>query len=305
VLGAPGRDRDAVSDPVFAMRRLRIAGRVAVALLLAAPCAARAGQSASATVLALDAERTSAMVAGDVAALDRIFAADAVYTHSTGRSETKAEFIDSIRSGARRYRRMACRDMRAREAGGAVILTGKADGEVETGGRTIPLSLVFTAIYVEKSGRWELAAYESTNFPEPGKKETAVPHHATGAFDVKLTPQKPEEGTGADTLGRILLEKKYHGALDATARGQMLMVGTKVVGSAVYVAVEQVEGTLDGRKGTFALHHTGTMTRGAQELSIAVVPDSGTGDLVGIAGTLGIRIEEGGKHFYDFEYTLP
>jgi hypothetical protein len=120
-----------------------------------------------------------------------------------------------------------------------------------------------------------------------------------------MTPQKAEEGAGAETLGRFLLEKQYHGALEATARGQMLTVSTKVEGSAVYVAVEQVEGTLDGRRGTFALNHIGTMTRGTPNLAIAVVPDSGTGELAGISGALGIRIEAGGKHFYDFDYTLP
>jgi ketosteroid isomerase-like protein len=276
-----------------------------VALLAAAQGLARPGASATDTVLALDAERARAMVAGDVAALDRIFAADAVYTHSNGRSEGKAEFIDAIRSGARRYKSMASRDMAAREDGGAVILTGKASGEVEVGAKAIGLSLVFTAVYVQRSGRWQLAAYQSTVLPEAGKKESAMPHHATGAFDVKMTPLKMEEGAGADTLGRYALDKQYHGALQASARGQMLTVGTKVEGSGVYVAVEQVEGTLDGRKGTFALNHTGTMTRGTPNLSITVVPDSGTGELTGLAGTLGIRIEAGGKHFYDFEYTLP
>jgi ketosteroid isomerase-like protein len=282
----------------------RVLSAIVLVFLVAARGAA-AEKSAEATVLALDAERTRAMVAGDVAALDRIFAADAVYTHSTGRAESKTEFIESIRSGARKYKSMACRDVRARVAGGAVILTGNAEGVVEAGGRDIPLSLVFTSVYVEKAARWELAAYESTNLPESGKKESAVPHRATGAFDVKMTPQKAEEGPGAESLGRFSMEKRYHGALNATARGQMLTVGTKVEGSAVYVAVEQVDGTLDGRKGTFALNHTGTMARGAPHLAIAVVPDSGTGELMGIAGTLDIRIEEGGKHFYDFEYTLP
>lgn len=275
-----------------------------VGLVAAARGVESPGKSAADAVLALDAERARAMVAGDVAALERIFAADAVYTHSMGRSESKSEFIEAIRSGARKYRRMASRDMVAREAGGAVILTGKADGEVETGGKTIALSLVFSAVYVEKAGRWELATYQSTTLPESGKKEIAVPHHATGTFDVKLTPQKPDESGSAEPLGRFSVEKQYHGALEAAARGQMLTVGTKVEGSAVYVAIEQVEGSLDGRKGAFALNHTGTMTRGVPHLSITVVPDSGTGELVGLSGTLGIRIEEG-KHFYDFEYSLP
>jgi hypothetical protein len=278
----------------------------AVAAAVAALCVAARGTAgggkAPDTVLALDAERSRAMVAGDVAALDRILADDLVYTHSTGISESKGEFIEKIRSGARKYRKMASSDVRARGEGGAVILNGRVDGEVEAGGMRIFLSLAFTAVYVERGGRWQMAAYESTKLPEPGKKEAAVPHRASGTFDVTMTPQQPEEGA---VVGRFSIDKRYYGPLEATARGQMLTVMTAVKGSAGYVAMEQVEGTLDGRKGAFALQHGGTMNRGAQQLSITVVPDSGTGELAGISGTLGIRIEEGGRHFYDFEYTLP
>jgi len=140
--------------------------------------------------------------------------------------------------------------------------------------------------------------------PEAPKKEESVPHHAAGSFDVKTTPLG-FEGGAPDSLGRYALDKKYHGPLEASAKGQMLTVGTKVEGSAVYVAVEVVEGSLDGRPGTFGLHHTGTMTRGAPALSITIVPDSGTGDLAGITGAMTIRIEKGGAHFYDLEYALP
>jgi len=124
--------------------------------------------------------------------------------------------------------------------------------------------------------------------------------HATGSFDVKIVPQ----ADAGDGVGRMTLDKRFHGELEAVSRGQMLAVMGKVEGSAGYVALERVEGSLGGRKGTFALQHSGTMHRGAPSLSITVVPDSGTEDLAGLTGKMDIRIEPDGKHFYDFEYTV-
>jgi hypothetical protein len=133
------------------------------------------------------------------------------------------------------------------------------------------------------------------------QKETVVTKHASGAFDVKLSPQ--EDKVGDPTVGRMSLDKQFHGPLEATSKGQMLTAMTAVEGSAGYVAIERVSGTLDGRNGTFALQHSATMTRGVPQLSITVVPDSGTGQLVGLTGKMTINIADG-KHFYDFEYTL-
>jgi hypothetical protein len=99
------------------------------------------------------------------------------------------------------------------------------------------------------------------------------------------------------------IDKEFHGDLKGTSKGQMLAAGTEVKGSAGYVAIERVSGMLRGRSGTFALLHSGTMTRGVPHLSITVVPDSGTGDLVGVAGQMTINIVDG-KHFFEFEYTL-
>lgn len=124
---------------------------------------------------------------------------------------------------------------------------------------------------------------------------------ASGTFEVKMTPQ--DDKSEDSNLGRMLLDKQFHGDLEATGKGQMLTAMTPVQGSAVYVAMEKVSGTLNGKTGTFVLHHTGVMTRGAQQLSINVVPDSGTGQLAGIAGRMDIKIE-GGKHSYVLEYTL-
>ena len=128
--------------------------------------------------------------------------------------------------------------------------------------------------------------------------------HAAGTFDVTLSPQPASSPTPGAALGRMLLDKRYHGDLDGTAQGQMLSAGTVTTGSAGYVAIEHVVGRLHGKSGSFVLQHHGLMNRGAPQLSIIVVPDSGTGELLGLAGTMGIRIAEG-KHFYTFDYTLP
>ncbi len=128
--------------------------------------------------------------------------------------------------------------------------------------------------------------------------------HASGMFEVKLNPQPPDDKVGDPTVGRMSIEKQFHGDLEATSKGQMLTAMTDVKGSAGYVAIERVAGTLHGRSGTFALQHTGTMTRGAPQLNVTVVPDSGTGQLVGLAGKMEIKITDG-KHSYEFEYTLP
>jgi hypothetical protein len=128
--------------------------------------------------------------------------------------------------------------------------------------------------------------------------------HASGTFEVKLAPQKPDnkEAESAN-LGRMSIDKQFHGDLEATSKGEMLAAGTDVKGSAGYVAIERVTGALHGRTGSFVLQHSGTMTRGEPLLSVTVVPDSGTGELAGLAGTLTIRIADK-QHFYEFDYTL-
>lgn len=130
--------------------------------------------------------------------------------------------------------------------------------------------------------------------------------NASGPFDVKLTPQSLAEAGSDSGLGRMALNKQFHGELEATSVGEMLTaMSSSVQGSGAYVAVERVTGKLNGHSGSFALQHTGVMNRGVPQLTITVVPDSGTGDFIGLTGRLNIRIEPGGKHFYDFEYELP
>ncbi len=125
--------------------------------------------------------------------------------------------------------------------------------------------------------------------------------HASGTFEVKLSPQ--DDKSEDAKLGRMTIDKQFHGDLEATSKGQMLSAMTDVQGSAGYVAIEKVSGTLQRRQGSFVLQHSGTMTRGEAQLSVTVVPDSGTAELAGLAGKLTIKIADG-KHYYDFEYTL-
>lgn len=127
--------------------------------------------------------------------------------------------------------------------------------------------------------------------------------HITGTFEVKLVPQAHEDNVGDPSVGRMSIEKQFFGDLDATSKGQMLAVRTEVSGSAGYVAMERVVGTLQGRSGSFALQHSGIMTRGEKQLSVSVVPDSGTDQLMGLSGTMGIEIVEG-KHLYTFNFAF-
>jgi hypothetical protein len=126
-----------------------------------------------------------------------------------------------------------------------------------------------------------------------------VTQQASGTFKVKLTPQE----CGEATLARMEIDKRFEGDLDATSKGEMLAAGTAVKSSAGYVALERVTGSLGGRSGTFVLQHNGTMNRGEATLTVAVIPDSGTGELTGLQGTMA-SIMEGGVHSYTLEYAF-
>ena len=125
---------------------------------------------------------------------------------------------------------------------------------------------------------------------------------ARGEFEVKVTPQAADD-SAAGPFGRLFLDKRFHGDLEGTSKGQMLAASTAVEGSGAYVAFEQITGTLKGKSGSFFLQHRGTMQRSVPAMEVTVVPDSGTGELTGIAGTMRILIE-GGKHFYELAYTI-
>jgi len=132
-------------------------------------------------------------------------------------------------------------------------------------------------------------------------KEEVVTSRASGTFEVKLTPQPGEDGADA-SIARMALDKQFQGDLEGASKGQGLF--SKAKGSGGYVAMEIVTGTLKGRRGSFVLQHSGTMTPAALQLSVTVVPDSGTGQLEGLTGTMNIKIDAG-KHSYEFDYTLP
>lgn len=132
-------------------------------------------------------------------------------------------------------------------------------------------------------------------------KEAGMSARVAGSFEVKVIPQDDKLGDG---ISRMLLDKQYHGDLEGTSKGQMLAIGS-AKSSGVYVAIETFTGTLRGKTGSFSLHHTGIMTKAAPTLTISVVPDSGTGQLAGIAGKMTINIAPDGRHGYEFEYTLP
>lgn len=153
-----------------------------------------------------------------------------------------------------------------------------------------------------------VCAQTQTSAPGPVlnavQKGKAMATHASGPFDVKLIPQPPDDKAEGSTLGRLSIDKQYHGDLEAVSKGQMLTAMTDVKGSAGYVAIERVTGALHGRSGSFVLQHSSFLTRGAPQQSITVVPDSGTGQLVGLTGNMIVNIVDG-KHSYDFEYTLP
>ena len=130
-----------------------------------------------------------------------------------------------------------------------------------------------------------------------------MPSHATGSFEVNLVPQSLANADAGPLMGRLSINKTFSGDLQATSKGEMLSAGTAVKGSAGYVAMECVTGTLHGKSGSFVLQHSGTMNRGAPQLTVSVVPDSGTEELTGLTGTLSIQIA-GGKHSYAMDYEM-
>ncbi|MFD0321146.1 DUF3224 domain-containing protein [Lysobacter gummosus] len=154
-------------------------------------------------------------------------------------------------------------------------------------------------------------AQRRSNLPEleplrsyPSLARRAAMPHIEGPFNVTLSPQPVHEAAEGQ-FGRMALDKQFHGDLQASSRGEMLAAMTQTKGSAGYVALEKVEGTLAGRSGSFLMVHRGLMDRGRADLSVTVVPDSGTGELVGLSGRMSIDVREGGAHFYLFDYELP
>lgn len=167
-------------------------------------------------------------------------------------------------------------------------------------------AVCFVFVILSCAGGLWAATRAQTAAASADKKEKTMTYHAKGSFEPVLTPQPPEDKAEGSTLGRMSISKKWHGGLDATSAGQMLTALTDVKGSAGYVAIERVTGKLNGRSGSFVLQHMGILDRGAPHLTVTIVPDSGTGQLAGIAGgTMNLIIEADGKHLYELDYTLP
>jgi hypothetical protein len=153
------------------------------------------------------------------------------------------------------------------------------------------------------SGFYNLEARESGyGLPQEGR---TVSERARGTFEVKLSQTTPDDKLAGLGLGRMSFDKTLKGDFEGTSRGEMVTAGTAVEGSAAYVAVERYEGSLRGRRGSFLVVHRSTMRRGGSfDMSLVIVPDSGTGELAGLEGTIKIVIE-GGQHFYELDCELP
>jgi hypothetical protein len=148
------------------------------------------------------------------------------------------------------------------------------------------------------------AAHSQAPASNAARKDPVLTRHAQGTFDVKTTPLAADEATGGATIGRYALDKHFHGDLEAESKGEMLGCGDPSKGSAGYVALERLTGTLQGHAGSFALQHSGIMDHGKYQLVVTVVPGSGTGELAGIGGAMTITIANG-QHSYNLDYTLP
>jgi hypothetical protein len=166
------------------------------------------------------------------------------------------------------------------------------------------LSLGFASVCICAGMGLMVQAYPQVPAAKLLRKDPVMTRHAEGTFDVKTTPLAADDATTGTSIGRYALDKQFHGDLDATSKGEMLGAGDPAKGSAGYVAIEHVTGTLQGHTGSFALQHIGTMDSAGFKLAVAVVPGSGTGELAGIGGTLTIT-NVAGKHSYTFDYTLP
>ena len=250
---------------------------------------------------------------------DRFWSDDLVYTGSNGRRRGKAEIMKDVRSAPAPksgdpVTTYSAEDINIQQHGNTAIVAFRLVGATTQNGKTIGTNYLNTGTLLKRNGKWQVIAWQATRVPDANESQastttkqepnmtSAETKHASGTFEVKMNPQTDE--SGEPTIGRMSLDKVFLGDLEATSKGQMLAVMTAVQGSAGYVAMERVNGKLHGRTGTFALQHSGTMTRGTPQLIITVVPDSGTGDLAGLTGRMTIDIVDG-KHFYKFDYTQP
>jgi hypothetical protein len=173
-------------------------------------------------------------------------------------------------------------------------------------GALATITIVLLATVAGLSAVWLTSARAQSQPEQQAQKVVLMSGRAIGDFTVKVTPDGDVDKAQGAALGRMTLDKQFTGDLTGSSKGQMLTAMTDVKGSAGYVAIERVTGTLQGHDGSFVLQHFATMSAAAgPQQSITVVPDSGTGKLAGIAGQMLIKIAADGKHSYEFEYKLP
>ena len=297
-----------------------------VLLATVSATAAAQGKALSAAEQALiqtNAALLEALRTGDSASLASSLAADLTFTDASGSALSKSQLLANIARGYR-VQLSAPRDVTASIDGNLGTVAYESSYATSAGESAVVRT---KSVYVMRAGHWQLMSHASTGGPAPvtavitptvpavvvptgpaivipavpkGKTLTA---RASGTFQPDVKPLAPYNTSAEAGLGRFSIDKKFHGDLEATSKGEMLSAG-KPTGSGAYVAIEYVTGTLNGRKGSFALQHTGIMNRGTPTLTVSVVPDSGTGELTGLAGTMNI-ILEGSKHSYVFDYSLP
>jgi len=297
----------------------------AIAILMLTACLHAQTAPDAAELTSLLKEFLAGASRNDASVHDRFWADDVIYTGSNGRRRGKADIMRDVRSApapkpSDPTTTYSAEDIRIQQYGNTAIVAFRLVGSSAQGGKTEVSNYLNTGTLLKRNGKWQVVSWQATKIPDampaPGvdtktqdqskfssttRKEAGVTKHASGAFEVKMNPQVDDKRE--PTVGRMSLDKQFHGDLEATSKGQMLAVMTDVSGSAGYVAMERVNGKLHGRSGTFALQHSGTMTRGTPQLIITVVPDSATGELAGLTGTMTINIVDG-KHFYEFDYAL-
>lgn len=259
-----------------------------------------------------------ALQKGDSVTLRPMLGEDLVFTDPSGTAQSKSQLLSSVSRGYR-LQIGAPQDVTAHVDGSVGFITFKTDGGASG-----------NAVYVMRAGRWQLASQRisaganatavvpvpaplvrkpmtpvmPTPLPindNPGRVMTA---RATGTFDVVVKPITPYNTSAPSVIGRMSIDKQFHGELEAVSKGEMLTGGAFTSGSAGYVAMERVVGKLNGRKGSFILQHTGTMDHGVSGLTVTVVPGSGTDELAGLTGSMTIVIDKT-KHSYEFSYQLP
>jgi uncharacterized protein (TIGR02246 family) len=263
------------------------------------------------------AEFVAAWNAHDATAFAKAFAADADFTNvmgtgAHGRAAIEAHhapifatwFKDSHVTATDVTTRFLTPDL------AAVDVRWEMTGARTPDGKEIPLRKGLLNFIMTRSGdRWEITVMHNMDLDPKaspmaaGAGAPAGSRSAKGTFDAKMTPQPAYDTTDGVSLGRIAVAKTFQGPLEGTSTVEMLTGMSPVKGSGAYVAIERFTGKLDGRAGSFVMSHVGTMTRGEAQLTVLIVPDTGTGELAGIAGTLKIDIVEG-KHFYTVDYTL-